>query len=199
MNIPVKSGTWIPAGRFRQVFQTYSQRVLLARLQIFRDIEVEGVVTIRPITDLLPIDIDIGMAHRPVKQDRCPLACLKLRNVELGAIPTHTDKRQPAGTSCMLHRFLLAVLRDSDLLFVVQGTERAVDRPIMGDSHGLPLTVIESWLYKLIVVCKCFAIPVLCELPVFFQQKLTPSLCRQCRHAPKQAYQSCKIDSFHSY
>ena len=192
MNIPVKSGTWIPAGRFRQVFQTYSQRVLLARLQIFRDIEVEGVVTIRPITDLLSIDIDIGMAHRPVKQDRCPLACLKLRNVELGAIPTHTDKRQPAGTSCMLHRFLLAVLRDSDLLFVVQGTERAVDRPIMGDSHGLPLTVIESWLYKLIVV---FA----GELPVFFQQKLTPSLCRQCRHAPKQAYQSCKIDSFHSY
>jgi hypothetical protein len=132
------------------------------------------------------------MAHRPVEQDRSPLAGLELRDVELGAIPAHTDKRQSAGTPGMLHCLFLAILRNGNLLFIVLGTERAIDRPIMRDSHRLPLAVVESRLYKLIVV---FA----GELPVFFQQKLTPSLCRQYRHTPKQAYQSCEIDSFHSY
>ena len=153
---------------------------------------MERVVTIRPVTDLLPVDIDMGTAHRPVEQDRRPLASLELRQVELGAIPAHTDKRQPAGTPGMLHRLFLAILGNSYFLFIILGTERAVDRPIVRDSHGLPLAVVESRFYKLFVV---FA----GELPVFFQQELTPPLCRQCRHAPKQAYQSCEIDSFHSY
>ena len=142
---------------------------------------MERVITIRPVADLLPVDIDIGMAHRPVEQDRRPLACLELRNLELGAVPAHTDEGKTAGTSGMLHRFLLSVLRNRHLLFIVLGTERAVDGPVVRDSHRLPLTVVESRLYKLIVILAG-------ELPVFLQQELITDLRRHCRHTPEQPY-----------
>ena len=110
MHVTIQAGSGIPAGRFRQVFQADSQRILLPRFQILCNIKMERIISVRPITDFLSVDIYFGVAHRPVKQDRSLLPVGKLGHLKLGTVPTHTDKRQTSRTTGVFHCLFLAIL-----------------------------------------------------------------------------------------
>ena len=152
MYVTVQTGTGIPTGRLGQVFQADSQCILLSRFQILCNIEMEGVISIRPITYFLSVDIHFSMAHSPVEQDSSLLSLSKLRYFKLGTVPSHADKRQTSCTTGMFQRLFLAVLRNSHFLLVVLGAERAVDSPVVRNRHRLPLTVVESGFDKVGVI-----------------------------------------------
>lgn len=109
------------------------------------------------------------MAHRTVEQDRGTLPIRKLRNLKLGPVPADSHERQTSGSAGMFHGLRLSVLGDSDLLLIILRAERAVNRPIMRNGHGLPFAIVKSRIDKLRAVFPG-------ELPILFQQELTAYL-----------------------
>ena len=67
VNIAIKTGTRIPAGRFVFIFQTDSELIDFASFYVRSDIEMERVISIRPISGFLTIDIHMGMAHGSIE------------------------------------------------------------------------------------------------------------------------------------
>ena len=51
------------------VLQTDGERISLSWAHEGGDIEGEGIVAIGPVADLLTVDIDTGMAHRPIEAE----------------------------------------------------------------------------------------------------------------------------------
>ncbi|MPM78106.1 hypothetical protein SDC9_125117 [bioreactor metagenome] len=71
VNVPVKSGSGIPARRLRFVFQAHSQHIVFAvGIQKVGYIAMKRVVPQRPESRFLAIDIHTGFTHCPVEQKR---------------------------------------------------------------------------------------------------------------------------------
>ena len=150
--VAVQPGAGIPAGRLVLIFQTDGQGVGAFGLEVGRHVEVERVVAIGPIAHFLSVEPYAGVAHGTVEDQRGCLSLSEFRCFEVQAIPACAYERQAAGASGMFHGFLLAVLRDGQVLFVVLDAERAVDGPVVGHGHRLPFGIVERLVTELLLV-----------------------------------------------
>ena len=181
MHVAVEAGSGIPARALGEVLEPYGQRVALARTQVGRGVEKEGVVSVGPVASLLSVDVDPGVAHGAVEYQRILFALDRLGHVERTAVPAGTHEGQTARAAGMLHGLFLAVLDDSRVLLVVIDTEGSVDGPVVGNADRLPLRVVELRILELRVV---FA----GEFPPLLQQRLGAYLCL-CRKPQRQGQQ----------
>ena len=69
MYIAVEPSAGIPATALVLILQTYGKDVSFSWVHEGGDIEGEGVVAIGPVAYLLTIDIDTGVAHRPIEAE----------------------------------------------------------------------------------------------------------------------------------
>ena len=142
MHVPVQSGPRIPPGGLGIVLQPHGQHIAL-RLQQPGRIQPETAVAIGPVTDLLSVEIDPGIAHGSVEKNIGPFPGGKIRHVETNPVPTGPDDGQSPGTSGFKRRNGLAVLLDGHELRVVADVERPVNRPVVRNRHALPGRIVE--------------------------------------------------------
>ncbi len=142
MDITIQSRTGIPTRRLRQILKTDSNRIFLSLLEQISDIEIESIIAIGPESCFLTIYIDTSLTHSTVENKCCLATIRKVGNFNLCPVPASAYKGQTAGTSGMLHRFFLSILGYRYFLHVVLPTERAVDGPIVGQSHVLPGRIV---------------------------------------------------------
>ena len=175
MNITIKTRTRIPARGLWQVLQPDHQSIRGIRPHTVGHVKIEGIITIRPISNLLTIQINLGITHRPVKQDHRPLARSESGCLKTDPVPTDPHERQPTRPAGMLQSLLLPILRDRHLLLIVLGAEWPINRPIMRNRHRLPGGIIISGIGKR------FPLVLPGEAPPFLQQKLMPDLSKGLR------------------
>ena len=142
MHITIQTRSRIPTGGFRQVLKANRQGVLFPRDELFRDIEIERIIAIRPISNLLPVQVNFSMTHRSIEYQCSFIGGSKRRCFKPETIPPNSDKRQSARTSGMLHGLFLPVLCYSHLLPVILNTERTINSPIVRYRYRLPTAVI---------------------------------------------------------
>ena len=144
-DIPIKSGTGIPAGRLVLILQTYGQHIGFSLFQVIRGIYHKGIISVRPICGFLSVDEHTGMAHGSVEQQHTLLSCGIFRNLQIQTIPAGAHKRQTSGSSGMLHSLFLSILLNGCILLVIIDTERTVNSPIVWDCYFLPSFVIKIY------------------------------------------------------
>ena len=82
------------------------------------------------------------MAHRPIKAQEDTAVAKVLGDVERAAIPAYSYEGETTGAPSVLHRFLLSVLYDGQMMLIVLEAERTVDCPVVGDGDTAPLAVV---------------------------------------------------------
>lgn len=175
MNITIKTRTRIPTRGLWQVLQPDHQSIRGIRPHTVGHVKIEGIITIRPISNLLTIQINLGITHRPVKQDHRPFTRSESGRLKTDAVPTDTHEWQTTRPAGMLQSLLLAILGDSHLLLIVLGTERTINRPIMRNGYRLPGGIIIRGINESLLLI----LP--SEAPPFLQQKLMPDLSESFR------------------
>lgn len=91
----------------------------------------------------MAVDVDPGVAHRAVEEQRAAAPFAQFGRREAEPVPPRADKGQAARAAGMLHRLSLAVLGDGRELEVVADAEGAVDGPVVGYGDRLPRGVVE--------------------------------------------------------
>jgi hypothetical protein len=102
----------------------------------------------RPVDMILPDPSSVFF----VKFHKYPLPLIRLGKCKAFAIPPDSNMRQPAGPADMVRYFLLAVLDNLEVLHIVFAVEGTRDRPIVRNSHSLPVCIIMRWQGGLIRV-----------------------------------------------
>ena len=170
VHVPVQPGTGVPARLLLKVLEAYRQDVLLSVvMHQIGDIEQEAIVTVGPVTRLLAIHIDTGVAHGTVKLDGDPFPNGVIRQGKAIAVPTRSGEGKPAGTTVMLYGGGLSILYDGHSMDIVLLVERAIDSPIVRHANRLPCTVV-------VRSCRCTWIILPGELPSLFEGDLRPAL-----------------------
>ena len=147
MHISVETGAGIPARLLLKVLKANRQSVVCAvRIYIRSDVEVEGVVAIRPYPHLFSINIYMRVAHCAIKLNLHLLAFIKSRHVKVESVPACTRKRKSAGSAIVLNGCSLSVLHNGHAMNIVRLVKRPIDSPVVGHGHRLPLRVVEVHL-----------------------------------------------------
>ena len=140
-HITIKPGSGIPAGRLRFVFQTNSKSIVLTVfIQKRSDIAMERIITERPETGFLPIDVDTGFTHSAIEDKSGLLIGCDIKGC---TVPADTHIRKPACAPGLDGSFLLEVLRYRHFLQVVAAVERTEDGPVVRHGYGFPLAVVK--------------------------------------------------------
>ncbi len=140
MNVAIEACTGIPARRVGEIFQT-DCKLIAARMHRPGNIDIEGIITIRPEADLFSVDEYVRVAHCTVEDQRRPLAG---GHLETASVPSAAHIRQAAGASGLKRGLFLVILRNRHVLKIVLTAERAVDSPIVGYAHFLPGGIVIS-------------------------------------------------------
>ena len=69
MYIAVEPSARVPATALVLILQTYSEGIGFPWADEGGDVEGKGIVAIGPVADLLTVDIDTGVAHRPIEAE----------------------------------------------------------------------------------------------------------------------------------
>ena len=69
MYIAIEPSAGIPATALVLILQTYGEGIGFPWADEGGDVEGEGIVAIGPVADLLTVDIDTGVAHRPIEAE----------------------------------------------------------------------------------------------------------------------------------
>ena len=112
VHIAVEACAGVPAAALVLVVQAHGQHIALPRAYVVGDVEVEAIVAVGPVADLLPVDVDPRVAHRPVEGQAYAALPEVAGDLQLAAVPAHADEGQSPRAASMLHRLLLAILRD---------------------------------------------------------------------------------------
>ena len=127
-HVAVDAGAGIPARGLILGREAHGQHVLLAELDVRREIEREALIAVGASAQLLAVDPDGGVRHGAIELHAEVLALGAGRHREVLAIPGHAEERQTA------------VVR-ADL-----AVERTLDSPIVGQVERAPGGVVESGL-----------------------------------------------------
>ena len=139
MDVAVEARAGIPAGGFLEILEVYLEEIL-ARLDVIAEIDVKRVVSVWPEGYLLAVDLDMGVAHGSVKDERHGTSG-GVGHLECGAVRALADEWESAGAACLLGLLGLAVLLHGHGLEVVGAVKGAIYGPVVGHTHGLPLGV----------------------------------------------------------
>lgn len=137
-HMPVEAGSRIPARRFGEIFQTHGDRIPIAVVQEIRDVEGKRTVSVGALPDLPPVDIDLGVAHRPVELQPIATAVVERQFAQVVPIPSRTDEGQGAGAAGPQQLRGVTVLEDPHRLAVDRQVEGSCDGPVVRNPHALP-------------------------------------------------------------
>ena len=132
-----KPGTRIPPRRKRAVVKLHTDLVLARNRRQF---DLEGIVPVLPLADKSSIAEDLRLAHRPIKDQRCPSDIFRQYDCAPVFALTWPGQRTRATDLHALSDFpILDYGRD---LLVVFGIERTRNGPVMRHCHRFPYLAI---------------------------------------------------------
>ena len=155
MHITVEPGSGIPSRCTLKILERHL-KVIVTRTYCIVDVDIERIITIRPISHLAAVDLHMGIAHGTIKHQSDRALC-SVGYIEHRAVHTFANERQTTGTAGFQSLLCFAVLLDSHTLQVVVDIERTVNGPIVRHTHTLPLRgLVGRTLGKLPAIGKCF-------------------------------------------
>ncbi len=124
--VPVEPRARVPARGFRLRREPDRHDVLAAESEVWRQVDREADVAVRPAAELAAVQEDGGVRHRPVDLERVVPLTGRLRHLEALPVPGHPEVRQRA------------------LVRADGGVERPLDRPVVRQVEHAPARVVEG-------------------------------------------------------
>src|SRR5574344_818766 len=141
----IYSAARIPTAALFYIIQLHFNGVVLSILiDIWSRVNTECIISIRPISGFVTININSRFTHCTIKLQYC--STIFRRNVESSLVKSFTNPWQCTRTSALLCLFLLAILCYGNSLQVPFLIKWSTDSPVMWHSHLLPFCVIAAKL-----------------------------------------------------
>ena len=140
VNVAIQPRARVPSRRLGLVLQAHGEHIVLSvGPDGFGYIAMKGVVAVRPISHLLSVHVDTGIAHRAIEDQAHFLA---LGHVEATTIPAYAHVGQTAGAAGLQRRLGFLILGDGHVLHVIVSIKRSVDGPVVRNGDALPGPVV---------------------------------------------------------
>ena len=172
-----KAGSGIPSAAVGAVLQAHSYGVCAAVLRQIRSyFDSPRAVAVGIERRLLAVDEYRRLVHRTLEYEPCALA---RSHAECVPVPAYAHIRQSAGASGLQRCLLFHVLHYLHHLQIVVSVERTEYRPVVGDAHLLPFTVVELCRLRPLSVATV-------ELPAVGECRLGTLRCRRRAYGERQ-------------
>ena len=135
----VDSTPGIPSAALLKVVQV-DLHLVVAGLDVWRYVNLERIISIRPKAGFLSVDGHCRLGHRPVEHQLGLAVALGYGQCAL--VMAFANPRQRARPARLLRCHLLVVLLNCHRLQVPFLVERAADGPVVGHTYGLPLGLV---------------------------------------------------------